>query len=59
MVDGGRGRGCPRRQWIDDVRRWTGMSAVLCASEAADRREWRSRVKSVVSSNGREATGVT
>ena len=59
MVDGGRGRGYPRRQWIDDAKRWPWMSAVLCAREAADRREWRRRVKSVVCPNGREATGVT
>ena len=26
------GRGCPRRQWINDVKRWTGMSAVRCAA---------------------------
>ena len=59
LVDGGRGRGCPRRQWIDFVKRRTGMSAVLCARVAADRREWRRRrVISVVCPNGREATGV-
>ena len=59
-VDCGRGRGCPRRQWIDDVKRWTGMSTVLCARVAADRSEWRRRrVKQVAFPNGREATGVT
>ena len=48
-MDGGRGRrGCPKRQWIDDVKRWTGMSVVLCARVAVDRCELRRRVKSAV-----------
>ena len=46
-VHGGQGRDCPRRQWIDDVKRWTGMSAVFCARVAADRRESRRRHRAV------------
>ena len=59
MVDGGRGRGCPRWQWIDDVKRWTWMSELLCARVATDRRELRRRVKSVVRPNDRGAMRVT
>ena len=59
MLEDGGGRDCPRRQWIDDEQRWIGMSAVLCARVAADRREWWRRVKSVVCPNRREATRAT
>ena len=35
-VDSDWGRGYPRRHWMDDVKRWTGMSAVCCTGEAKD-----------------------
>ena len=43
----------------DDVKRWTGMSVVLCARVAVDRCELRRRVKSAVCFDDREDAGVT
>ena len=41
-VDGKRARGRPPRQWLDDIREWTGKSAKECTDLARDRNEWRS-----------------
>jgi len=33
-VGGMRGRGRPRRRWMDDIKEWTGLSAVECVKSA-------------------------
>ena len=45
-VDGKRGRGRPRKKWMDDVREWTGFgsgSGAALLEAARDRVEWRRR----------------
>ena len=40
-VDGARGRGRPKRRWMDDVKDWTGETCAACTAAARDRRLWR------------------
>ena len=40
-VPGKRGRGRPRRTWMDDITEWTGLSAEKCERAAVDRPRWR------------------
>ena len=40
-VEGGRGRGRPRRQWYDDVKEWTGNKMSVNIRLAEDRVAWR------------------
>ena len=41
MVEGKRGRGRPRRTWMNDVTKWTNLSAREVTRNAKDRQEWR------------------
>ena len=40
-VEGGRGKGRPRRQWYDDVKEWTGNKLSANIRLAEDRVAWR------------------
>lgn len=40
-VPGKRGRGRPRKKWMDDITEWTGLSAEAWGRAALDRTKWR------------------
>jgi len=44
-VPGKRGRGRPRRSWMEDIVAWTGLSAEECERAALDRSKWRKIVE--------------
>ena len=50
-VEGERSRGRPARQWLDDVKEWTGLSLDETWREPEDRVAWRNR-DSRVAPNG-------
>lgn len=39
MVDGGRGRGCARKQWMGNAKNWKGLSVTMGEREAREARE--------------------
>ena len=43
-VDGMRGQGRPRLNWLDDVKRWSGRTIVECIRLAEDREKWKNVV---------------
>ena len=49
-VEGSRTRGRPRRQWIDDIVKWTGEELGKLARMAEDRVVWRRLVSRCVAS---------
>ncbi|XP_072163222.1 uncharacterized protein [Diadema setosum] len=55
-VDGRRAQGRPRRNWVDDVRRWAEKPVEICMRMAQDKETWRTTFQCP---NGRNATGVT
>ena len=57
MTGGRRKRGRPRRNWIDDIKEWTGMSMQRLIRVASNRQEWKSCVQEVVDTNGHQAHG--
>ena len=48
MVEGTRGRGRKRTNWVDNVSRYAGMGINDCARKAMDRKGWRIVVSNVV-----------
>ena len=40
-MEGSRGRGRPRRQWVDDIKDWSGKQPRECTRLAQDRKAWR------------------
>ena len=46
-VERKRTRGRPARQWLDDVKEWTGLSSDAIGREPEDRVAWRKRVSRV------------
>lgn len=44
-VPGKRGRGRPRKNWMDDIVEWTGLSAEAIHRVALDRQNWRQVVR--------------
>ena len=44
QVEGRRGRGRPRRRWIDDLKEWTGMSVTELGRKADDHKGFRAAV---------------
>ena len=54
-VKGGRGRGRPRKKWIDNVCEWTSLSFAEATRAADDRESWRRLVREAASS-GRAPT---
>jgi len=50
-VGGVRGRGRPRRRWMDAIKDWTGLSAAECVKIARERQQWRELVTLVWSSS--------
>lgn len=44
-VPGKRGRGRPRKSWMDDITTWTGLSAEKVERTALDRQKWRKVVR--------------
>ena len=40
-MEGRRGRGRPRRQWVDDIKDWSGKQLRECTRLAQDRVAWR------------------
>ena len=54
-VKGGRGRGRPRKKWIDNVCEWTSLSFAEATRAADDREGWRRLVREAASS-GRAPT---
>jgi len=48
MVEGTRGRGRKRTNWVDNVTRYAGMGINDCARKAMDRKGWRIVVSNVV-----------
>lgn len=44
-VPGKRGRGRPRKSWMDDITTWTGLSAEKVGRAALDRSKWRKVVR--------------
>ena len=50
LVDGARSRGRPRRQWVDDIKKWTGLKLGQLLRITEDRNEWRRFVGSCVAS---------
>lgn len=47
-IEGSRGRGRPKRNWISDVVEWSGCSAEELSRKTRDRAEWRSEVRNWV-----------
>jgi len=45
MVEGKRGRGRPRRNWMDDITEWTGLSIQETTWKTKDRQKWREVVR--------------
>ena len=41
VVPGKRGRGRPRRTWMDDATEWTGMELEQMIKATKDRNKWR------------------
>ncbi|GFS23049.1 eukaryotic translation initiation factor 3 subunit F [Elysia marginata] len=50
MVEGKRGRGCPKRRWSEDVAEWLKTPATRARATAQDRRLFRSLVWKATSS---------
>ena len=55
-VDGRRGQGRPRRNWVDDVKIWVEEPVEVCIRMAENRETWR---RTSQCPNGRNATGMT
>ncbi|XP_071486585.1 uncharacterized protein [Diadema antillarum] len=55
-VDGRRAQGRPRRNWMNDVRRWVEKPVEICMRMAQDKETWR---RTSQCPNGRNTTGVT
>ena len=45
MVEAKRKRGRPPREWMDDIKGWTGLSVPAYSSTAQNRQRWRGLVK--------------
>jgi hypothetical protein len=41
-MEGSRPRGVPRKQWLDNIREWSGRTYQECKELAQERTEWRS-----------------
>jgi hypothetical protein len=41
-MEGNRPRGAPRKQWLDNIREWSGRTYLECKGLAQERTEWRS-----------------
>ena len=45
MVEAKRKRRRPPREWMDDIKGWTGLSVAAASSAAQNRQRWRGLVK--------------
>ena len=50
IVDGTRSRGRPRRQWLNDIEKWTGLTLTQLVRLTEDRVGWRNFVSRCVAS---------
>lgn len=49
-IMGKRYRGAPKKQWVDNIKEWTGLSYIQCKRMSQDRTLWRARTKAWSSS---------
>ena len=51
-VEGERGRGRPKATWLDDIKKWTGLSIIEAMGEAMNRMSWQRRTVASMYPNG-------